>query len=610
LESFYNELNNQHQPTPIQITNENGDTISINILNYTVPIFGSIKEFPTRTVVFIRQCYTQLIDLFFKSLFQPEFAFGHPGIYPITGTPSIGKSYFAVELIRRLMNHSTPPPYIIYENQKLLQTHIWNTVNKKLLVYQFTGTAPILHSLNLPASIFTSQNIWIVDGFSSINLSKSIKTIIIASPNDKTMKVVGKRARYLISTMPVWSMEEINQCQDAIYSKFTVTIAGTGTAAAEEKQIFPHLLINQLMGIYGFIPRKIWKEGISGKESNPVALLAAARLRIEKRIIGFPFDTLIDLMGRLMHLPDEHGIHSIVHCGVVDSSFSEIKYSLASRFVADLMVREIARKASTRQFILSDTDHVGTKYGSLRGYLYESFVHTLLGSNTPCTFESRLLLSSAASAAEASANEEKFNYSAKELLEFDVLDSIEVQNALDSDYIKPRNINLGAIDSLCQPDLLFQITVAKSHPIKAKSLMNAVQQLRKYREASEADRQKAEFKINLSFIVPTDVYSSYTQEQKYVTMEGEDFKVNSAERNWLAAHINQYAVKVSLVDNQLAIWKSLPEYEGSGSPGSSKTSSPQKPPEPATAASLTGTSGRKRSSASTAEPAPQKSKTQ
>jgi hypothetical protein len=75
--------------------------------------------------------------------------------------------------------------------------------------------------------------------------------------------------------------------------------------------------------------------------------------------------------------------------------------------------------------------------------------------------------------------------------------------------IKPTIRNFGAADLIFTPDLIFQITVSQNHPIKHSELVNIVQNMPAYRKDQDA-------KISLCFIVPDDIYDTFSY-QKYIT---------------------------------------------------------------------------------------------
>ena len=64
-----------------------------------------------------------------------------------------------------------------------------------------------------------------------------------------------------------------------------------------------------------------------------------------------------------------------------------------------------------------------------------------------------------------------------------------------------RSKNLSAVDAVGQPDKLFQITVSGEHRINARGLADAVRAM----QAEERD-------VQLFFVVPPDVFSSYTKQ--------------------------------------------------------------------------------------------------
>ena len=64
-----------------------------------------------------------------------------------------------------------------------------------------------------------------------------------------------------------------------------------------------------------------------------------------------------------------------------------------------------------------------------------------------------------------------------------------------------RSNNLPAVDAVVQPDKLFQITVSGDHRINARGLADAVRAM-----------QAKEGAVQLFFVVPPDVFSSYTKQ--------------------------------------------------------------------------------------------------
>ena len=72
-----------------------------------------------------------------------------------------------------------------------------------------------------------------------------------------------------------------------------------------------------------------------------------------------------------------------------------------------------------------------------------------------------------------------------------------------------RSQNLPAIEAVVQPDKLFQITVSGDHGVNAKGMANAVRAMRAEERA-----------VQLFFVVPPEVFSSYTK-QTFKRIRGE-----------------------------------------------------------------------------------------
>jgi hypothetical protein len=107
--------------------------------------------------------------------------------------------------------------------------------------------------------------------------------------------------------------------------------------------------------------------------------------------------------------------------------------------------------------------------------------------------------------------------------------------------LAPTFPNLGAVDSMIQPDKMFHITVAPSHPVKIPSLMKVINVTRTYKTSSN----KAE-KLSLCFVVPADLYESYTHVQPYVKESGDEYKINTADFLICTQIVDQYVRCVEL----------------------------------------------------------------
>ena len=74
----------------------------------------------------------------------------------------------------------------------------------------------------------------------------------------------------------------------------------------------------------------------------------------------------------------------------------------------------------------------------------------------------------------------------------------EVKNLPHTVYSRPRIKNLPAVDSVMQPNKLYQITVSSSHTVNCKGLLEALSGMQDH------IRQ-----VRLFFVVPTDMFHSF-----------------------------------------------------------------------------------------------------
>lgn len=100
-------------------------------------------------------------------------------------------------------------------------------------------------------------------------------------------------------------------------------------------------------------------------------------------------------------------------------------------------------------------------------------------------------------------------------------------------YSRPLSATFESIDAIRTGeggfDELFKMTVSTEHGIKTKGLENLLPKL---------TIGKA---IRLYFVVPTDVYQTFSSQQKYITAKGEKAKVVP---RWITENVEQWALKL------------------------------------------------------------------
>jgi hypothetical protein len=156
--------------------------------------------------------------------------------------------------------------------------------------------------------------------------------------------------------------------------------------------------------------------------------------------------------------------------------------------------------------------------GQLRGVLFEKFAHTVIGAGG--LFNVRNL----------QTQEKSILSLSKDLTTVLFSNKLQIQGA-DNSYFRPVSKNFESVDSFIKPNLLFQMTSAKSHPCKQIGIRDVLTIL--------DNPSNPEF----YFVVPPDCFDTFTA-QNYHGIDGEVL----AEKGILKA-VKQFVLSLPLTSN-------------------------------------------------------------
>ena len=109
----------------------------------------------------------------------------------------------------------------------------------------------------------------------------------------------------------------------------------------------------------------------------------------------------------------------------------------------------------------------------------------------------------------------------------------------DGIIILPTSTNFGAADLFYTPDMIFQVTVSEYHPIKQAELVKIVENMPAYKKNNKAV-------IRLVFVVPDDIYNTYTY-QDIVTKDEKSKSFRKVKKmNAKLITVQQWVLKIEM----------------------------------------------------------------
>ncbi|GAX79592.1 hypothetical protein CEUSTIGMA_g7033.t1 [Chlamydomonas eustigma] len=346
----------------------------------------------------------------------------------ITGTPGIGKSFFMFPLMHWLLQK---------KGVKRIVLEI-----EDLRYYFCVGESVISGGPQAFEGVLGDEETWwIMD--KAKGREREAYTVLLSSPSQERCKEFLKLMGCTCLYMPVWSIEEIEKCRTVIYSHLT---AGA---------------VADLYEKWGGIPRFVLEK------ANDVP----AQEMLENSIKQCSW---VDVMS-CVYSPEtaKEVSHKVLHRHVKpDSGCQKYFMAMASPYVErELLIRGQETKfLELQKYFVQCMSSPATK--GMAGTIFEAFAHKILQKGGD--FKVRMLHKVKSKA----CNVETISFkTSKKIMEFDDLEEVW-EKAADGQYCQPRKHNFPAIDSLSQPESLFQMTVAQKKRQVSAGYVSAAQYLR------------------------------------------------------------------------------------------------------------------------------------
>jgi hypothetical protein len=339
------------------------------------------------------------------------------------------------------------------------------------------------------------------------------KMVCFTSPNDKWFNRIRKNERATTIVMPLWTMKELETA--AIELDLTVRAGKPQFRRPENKTavepkdvpVVPKVadLVQQRFRIFGGVARAC----LSRKE----AFVQKQQDSIETTVTKFK-----DILGLQAILNQEKDHEKMYHriCYFVPNEADPTKYTIAepTPFVKQLLIECMCELTKSQRKTIIDLLKHNSAAASFRGALFEISVHDQLSSGHK--FEARQLGN------EDSTDMQTFEcvkstpeVPGKAFCYFDEDFSASVLSS--GPYHVPASKRFASVDSFYYkealhghaqaPLCLFQMTVAKSHPVKGAGLVSVLSKLG-WLEKVRANPKLAA----LIFAVPLEVEQAFTRQ--------------------------------------------------------------------------------------------------
>lgn len=424
-----------------------------SIFSFTEPALGEPKN-PTR--LFIRQAYKELWQIMEMATGDglPDLVFDiENGTYSgdvatarrrtfeafnITGTPGIGKSMFAIYVMALLCKKPVGErPTIVFHHHKYKSVFFVLSPDNSVVIKNATGISELANPTTW----------YIVDGEKpELGYSAACRVLLVTSPRRDIYKELKKEHRTLSRYMPLFSLEEIEECGRKCFE----------WADADVDRAISRFELFGGIARFLFGPAESAVPGeIDGAISNidlkkmETVIGEAASGREESHLIMHYVVRLVSRTGR--ELPIEQRYH-----------FADIQFG--SLYIA----KRVFEKLETIQHsdLIKFLKSAEPGAGGVRGQLFEQFAHTAIARGG--TFRVKSLT------AEGAWEDRNFGVERKRVW-FPKLADIT-----GPDYFIPLSKRFCALDAVTlDPPQAFQMTVSPAHPVLYTGLRDFLDCVRK-----------------------------------------------------------------------------------------------------------------------------------
>ncbi|CAG8634815.1 15358_t:CDS:2 [Funneliformis caledonium] len=395
----------------------------------------------------------------------------------ITGNPGIGKTFFGF--------------YLLYLLSQQTNTRIVYSSFTERSPIIFDGEAFTTDNQTLINTYLYNKDTWyIADGIEPKNVNA--KTILVCSPRKEHYKRFDRYTGRIRRYMPVWTLEEIEVCRSNVFKNID------------------KITVEKMYNMWGGIPRYV----LELTDDDSQAELEHAINNVNNNILYFVGESEGDICSshKLAHIytnddPEEN-----------EEPYTKIIMRFASEYVAERIVSKIEEryKHELKCFVKSSSSE--SAFYSLRGALFEEIAHRILQKGGK--FKIRPL--------DFTSKDSYIEIPKLEMCFYSKIDEIEVNK-----YYRPIQKNWESIDAIISPNVLFQMTVGSTHPVK----MNGLDKL-----CEKLGGKLGNNKISFYFVLPKDQYVNFKKQNFHTA----DKKVARNIKRWINDRVRQYALEIDL----------------------------------------------------------------
>ena len=402
--------------------------------------------------LYVRKCYEDVFHLFLKDINRKSFA--------ISGTPGIGKSFFFVYILYRLIKNYTEKTLSFKPNRIIYQMGF--TFECFDLQQQIVTRTTKFDAEEL---VREQDTFYVIDGRTSDPLASSCIVLFISSPRSELYKDYVKQKKAKEWYFPVWNREELDACQHHCYPDLPIE------------------MLQKRHRIYGGIARFVFHNDYS--ISVPKKMQSA--LNDVNAVRGVKYIQTTDIF------PSSHTLLQILVGDDEGNSYQFTDLDVASEYVGEqLWIRHSA------QMITNLQEMFGGSPNEISRHLFEIYGHTVFSVGKR-TLKCRCLESGTVSEITLEAlHGQRITFGK---------DTIPTAQDLFRKYYEPTDDDsFPAIDSLSSQGM-FQFTVAADHPIRGVQILDRLCKL--------YDEPK------LYFVVPPHRFAAFG-EQSFKAKRGND----------------------------------------------------------------------------------------
>ncbi|CAI2169028.1 4398_t:CDS:1 [Funneliformis geosporum] len=435
--------------------------------------------------MYIRKSYCDLFE-------QIRGAVKGAGII-ISGTPGIGKSFFAVYLLYQARCNGIP---VIYQQPNVIETYVLDGDK----CYSYNGTVS-----DVALKMKDRSLIWyIVDGKvpEHMRMFWNIITILVCSPAREYYKELEKEG--VLIYMPLWDVDELEK-------GFYCTLGPSDKIEEEYEKMWSK--VKQ----WGPIPRAVFYHNrllpILNHEKEMYDIEKLEKLDVA---LGRCNMDVIRKTIWAVATGSDNISHRIIHINTLN--YLSSSYIFASVYVEERIMNKIMteEKQKLKEFLQASEGE--GQISPMRRTLFEGVAHRCLQNGG--TFTVRSL-------------ENKTSLPLSIVLQQRPVKWFRnIQDISPDHYNRPIARNFPSSDAIFPSDYIFQITNSKNHAIKWVPLEATI---RKLDEIYNDNKRN----IGFYFVVPEDKFGNYP-EQKFLDQNGKVKKTNGL----IMSRVKQYVLEI------------------------------------------------------------------